>query len=85
MDHFYHSLIMNSSTGYAHFRIIWDEAASPADLQIIEVNDAYQQMMDLKDEDLPGRKVSTLKRAAPDEWPSMVIERYACVAETGQR
>ncbi|MDW7677274.1 MAG: ATP-binding protein [Bacillota bacterium] len=84
MDHFYHSLIMNSSTGYAHFRILWDEAASAVDLQIIEVNDAYQQMMDLKDEHLAGRKVSTLKRIAPDEWPVEAIERYACVAETGQ-
>jgi PAS domain S-box-containing protein len=84
MDHFYHSLIMNSSTGYAHFRILWDEAASTVDLQIIEVNDAYQQMMDLKDEHLAGMKVSTLKRMALDEWPVEAIERYASVAETGQ-
>jgi PAS domain S-box-containing protein len=83
MNHFYQSIMMNSSTGYAHYRIIRNTEREPVDLRILEVNPSYEQMMGIAGENLAGRKVSELGQLIPDEWPVESIKFYDRTAKAG--
>ncbi len=77
MKHIYQSLFRDSSNGYARYKVTRNETGEADDLLILEVNNAYQNMMGSdKDENLVGSRVSELDHLIPDKWPVESIKFY---------
>ncbi|NVN91981.1 MAG: PAS domain S-box protein [Desulfuromonadales bacterium] len=53
----YSALFANRINGIAHCRVITDELGSPVDYWILQVNDAYEQIIGIKREEIEGRRV----------------------------
>lgn len=53
----YSALFANKINAMAHCRVITDEFGKPVDYWILQVNDAYEQIIGIKKEDIEGRTV----------------------------
>ncbi len=56
----YRSLFMNMKTGYAYYRLIYDDNHKPANLMFIEVNEAFQKLFGLSKSKIIGNNHSDL-------------------------
>ncbi len=56
----YRSLFMNMKTGYAYYKLIYDDKNKPADLKYIEVNEAYPKLFGLSKKRIIGKNHSDL-------------------------
>ena len=54
----YSALFANKINGMAHCRVITDDLGRPVDYWILEVNEAYQQILGIQKADIEGRRVS---------------------------
>lgn len=70
------SLFENMEEGFALHKIICDSSGAPIDYIFLEVNEAFENITELKAEDIIGRRV---KEILPDTEPYW-IERYGEVA-----
>lgn len=50
----YRSLFMNMQSGYAYFRLIFNEESEPVDMKFIEVNEAFEKLFDLSQKEIIG-------------------------------
>jgi PAS domain S-box-containing protein len=67
----YRSLFMNMYSGLALNRILTDDSGEPVDFEYVEVNHAYEKLLNLPGEQLIGRRFSQifpLHVKAYDEW-----------------
>ena len=56
----YRSLFMNMKTGYAYYRLIYDDNHKPVNLMFIEVNEAFQKFFGLSKSKIIGKNHSDL-------------------------
>lgn len=70
------SLFENMEEGFALHKIICDSEGRPEDYIFLEVNEAFENIMDLKSEDIVGRKVREVLPDTEEYW----IEKYGEVA-----
>ncbi len=54
----YRTLYSTMHEGVAQYKLIYDDAGQPCDYEIIDVNDSYEKILNLKRADVVGRKVS---------------------------
>ncbi|HEX9026847.1 MAG TPA: PAS domain S-box protein [Clostridium sp.] len=59
-DDFYKSIINESPTGYAYYKIICDEEDIPYDYEFIEVNSAFERFIGLKGIDIIGKRITEI-------------------------
>lgn len=72
------SLFENMEEGFALHKIICDSEGMPVDYIFLEVNEAFENITNLKSEDIIGRKVSEVLPDIEEYW----IEKYGEVALT---
>jgi len=56
----YRSLIMNMPDGFTYDKVIYDEAGTPVDYETIEINEAYEKIINVSREEIIGRKYSEI-------------------------
>ncbi len=76
----YHQLFKSMVAGFALHEIICDERGEPVDYRFLEVNQAFETLTGLRQQDLIGRTVMEVIPNLEKNW----IERYGVVALTGQ-
>ena len=54
----YSALFANKINGMAHCRVITDEQGRPVDYWILQINEAYEQIIGIKKADIEGRRVT---------------------------
>lgn len=54
----YQSLFFNMSDAFVYSRIIYDECAAPVDLELIEVNTAFERMFNMQSQEIVGKKLT---------------------------
>ncbi|MFZ5986041.1 MAG: PAS domain S-box protein [Bacillota bacterium] len=64
----YHSLFANMLNGFTYNEILFDNSGEPEDYMILEVNDAVERIIDIKKEDLVGKRAKEIygTRLNPD-------------------
>jgi len=74
--HYLESLFKNMNSGFAQFKIIYDDRNNPADFVFIDVNARFEEYFNLKKEDLLNRSVKDAipgsDRILKDKYNSMV-------------
>ncbi len=76
----YRMLFNSLAFGFAYHKIITDDAGAPTDYEFITVNQAFEKLTGLKEEDVIGK---TVKQALPDT-EDFWIETYGRVALEGK-
>lgn len=77
----YQALFVNMGNAFAHHRLIMDEHGNPADLEFLQVNDAYEKYFGHKKEELLNKKYSEVfSKKSLDKMLKWVYK----VATTGQ-
>lgn len=56
----YRSLVMNMLSGYAYYRIIYDDNNKPCDLKVVEVNREFERLFQLSERKTIGRYYSEI-------------------------
>ena len=56
----YRSLIMNMPDSFAYNKVIYDQAGTPVDYEILEINEAYERIFNVSREEIIGKKYSEL-------------------------
>lgn len=62
----YHSLFMNMDSGYAYYKIIYDQEQNPCDLTFVEVNGAFERYFNVTKKDLVKMKYSEILSESKD-------------------
>jgi PAS domain S-box-containing protein len=78
-----HSVFANMSEGFAYHRIVLDARGAPCDYVFLEVNEAFERLTGLKQEDLIGRRATQVLPGIerdPADW----IGIYGRVALSGK-
>jgi PAS domain S-box-containing protein len=76
----YRNLFSNMSEGFAVHEIILDDHGIPCNYRFLEINDAFEEMTGISQEQAVGK---TVKEVLPDIEPHW-IETYGTVALTGE-
>jgi len=76
------SLFMNLKNGLCYSKIILDKNGAPIDVQYIEVNQAYAEMLGYKIEDIIGKRLSDFFEISTSNFQSM-IKAFGKVAIEG--
>ena len=79
----YRSLIMNMPDSFAYNKVIYDEAGTPLDYEILEVNEAYERIFNVSRKEIIGKKYSELFSGEDPELFKRRMEEYGEVASTG--
>lgn len=70
-NNFYKTIIENSPIGYFYSKIIYDDNDEPKDYEIIEVNEAYENMVGIEAKHLIGKNISQIYKDTnkePTSW-----------------
>lgn len=59
-DHFYQSISEQTSVGYSYSKVIYDTNNIAVDYEFIGMNNAYESMLGIKEEDWIGKRISEL-------------------------
>ncbi len=73
----------NMLNGYAYHEVVWDDKGEPVDYIFLEVNEAFEIMTALHEENIIGEKVTDILpevKGDPADW----IHIYGDVAKTGK-
>ncbi len=76
----YRVLVDEIDQGLALYELLFDEAGEPSDFRVVSVNEAFEQMSNLKREEAIGRRASELYEGFSQLW----LDRFAGVALTGE-
>jgi two-component system cell cycle sensor histidine kinase/response regulator CckA len=76
----YQTLFTEMLDGFAHHRIICDDAGAPVDYRFLAVNPAFERMTGLEAADIVGRTVMEVMPGTEQRW----IDTYGAVALTGK-
>lgn len=79
----YHAMIDNMMNAFAYHKIVLDESDNPIDYIFLEVNEAFEELLALKREDIIGKKVTEIIPGIQEtgfNW----IRTYGSVAFTGE-
>ncbi|MGD8639004.1 MAG: diguanylate cyclase [Gammaproteobacteria bacterium] len=76
----YRNLFENMADGYALQQAIFDEAGKPYDFRYLEINSAFEKILNFKREDVIGKTVLELLPATEPYW----LETFGNVAVTGK-
>jgi PAS domain S-box-containing protein len=79
----YRSLIMNMPESFAYNKVIFDESGKPVDYEIIEVNEAYEEIFRVSREEIIGRRYSELFSGDDPQFFKQRMAEYGEVALTG--
>jgi len=79
----YRSLIMNMPDSFTYNKVIYDEAGTPVDYEILEINEAYEEMFQMTREEIIGKKYSELYSGDDPEIFKQRMAEYGEVASTG--
>ncbi|WP_179333766.1 chemotaxis protein CheB [Winogradskyella costae] len=78
----YHKLFENLNEGFMHAKIITNNKGEPIDWEYIDVNPAFEKIINLKNEDIVGKRVSTIHpdvKNDPNDW----LPKYGKTALSG--
>ena len=76
----YHKLLMSCMTeGVALHEMIWDEDGNPVDYRFLEVNPAFEKLLNKKRDELIGKTVKEVFPETEQYW----IDTYADVVKSG--
>jgi PAS domain S-box-containing protein len=56
----YRSLFMNMQSGYAYFRLIYNDKHVPVDMKFVEVNEAFEKLFGLSKSDIIGNSLGPI-------------------------
>ncbi|MGE5381242.1 MAG: PAS domain-containing protein, partial [Methylocystaceae bacterium] len=76
-ERFYENVIQNAPIGYSLSKLVYDASGSPIDLELMEVNPAFEIMTGFKQEQIIGSRISTF-------FPNTTEWLPFCVALTGK-
>jgi PAS domain S-box-containing protein len=79
----YRSLFVNMIDGFAYCKIVRNQDAEPVDIEYLEVNDTFEKILDLKKENVIGKKITEIIPDVNKIHPEL-IEMYGIVADTGK-
>ena len=79
----YRSLIMNMPDSFAYNKIIYDDLDRPIDYEILEINEAYERIFNVKREEILGKKYSELFSNDDPEIFKRRMAQFGEVASTG--
>ena len=79
----YRLLFENIMNGFALHQIVLNDLGEPVDFIFIEVNSAFEQLTDLKEKDIIGKKVTEILPGI-DKDPADWIDKYGKVVLTGK-
>ncbi|RLD11734.1 MAG: hypothetical protein DRI56_00435 [Chloroflexota bacterium] len=79
-EHRYQKLFQSMTSAFAVHEVILDENAKPCDYRFLEVNSRFEQLVNIKAEDLIGRTVLEVIPGIGSYW----IQRFGWVAITGK-
>ncbi|MDR3542803.1 MAG: ATP-binding protein [Desulfosporosinus sp.] len=79
----YRSLIMHMPDSFAYNKVIYDEAGTPVDYEILEINEAYEKIFNVTRQEIIGKKYSELFSGDDPEIFKQRIAEYGEVASTG--
>lgn len=78
----YKNLFRNMMSGFALHKIITNEAGKPVDYVFLDVNDAFEEIVGLKKEDILGKRVTEVLPGTENETADW-IGKYGKVALNG--
>ena len=78
----YRSLIINMPDSFAYNKVIYDEAGTPLDYEILEINEAYERIFNVSREEIIGKKYSELFSGEDPEIFKQRMAEYGEVAST---
>jgi PAS domain S-box-containing protein len=79
----YRSLIMNMPDGFTYDKVIYDEAGTPVDYETIEINEAYEKIINVSREEIIGKKYSEIFSGYDPEILKQRMEECGEVVSTG--
>lgn len=79
----YRSLIMNMPDSFAYNRVIYDQAGTALDYEILEINEAYEKIFKVKRAEIIGTKYSELFSGEDLEIFKQKMAEYGEVASKG--
>ncbi|MFV9551922.1 chemotaxis protein CheB [Algibacter sp. PT7-4] len=79
----YHNLFENLNEGFIHAKIITDKKGKAIDWQYLDVNPAYEKLLNLNAKDLIGQRVTKILPGLVND-PNKWIEKYGQTALTGE-
>jgi len=79
----YRLLFMNMPDSFAYNKVIYDEAGTPLDYEIIEINEAYEKIFNVSREEIIGKKFSELFSGDDPKIFKKRMAEYGEVAKTG--
>jgi len=78
-EHYLESLFKNMNSGFAQFKIIYDEWNNPSDLEFIDVNARFEEYFNLKKEELLHRSINDV---IPDS-ELILLNKYKSMVQSG--
>ena len=78
----YRSLIINMPDSFAYNKVIYDEAGTPLDYEILEINEAYERIFNVSRQEIIGKKYSELYSGEDSELFKQRMAEYGEVAST---
>ncbi|MFD1017194.1 CheR family methyltransferase [Winogradskyella rapida] len=79
----YQKLFRNLNEGFMHAKIITNEKDEPVDWEYIDINPAFEKILNLKTEDILGKRILDLRPELKDD-PNNWIAKYGKTALTGE-
>ena len=79
----YHILFMNMPDSFAYNKVIYDQAGTPLDYEILEINEAYEKIFNVSREEIIGKKYSELFSGDDPEIFKQRMAEFGEVACTG--
>jgi len=79
----YRSLIMNMPDSFTYNKVIYDEAGTRIDYEIIEINEAYEKIFNVPRKEIIGKKYSELYSGDDPEIIKQKMAKYGEVVSTG--
>lgn len=79
----YRLLIKNMPDSFAYNKVIYDEAGTPVDYEIFEINEAYENIFNVSREEIIGKKYSELFSGDDPGIFKQRMTEYGEVASTG--
>jgi diguanylate cyclase (GGDEF)-like protein/PAS domain S-box-containing protein len=74
-----HQLISKMKQGLAHYEIILDANGQPVDYVVLDVNEAFEKLSEIKKDDIVGKRITQIMPGIDRSW----IQLYGKVALTG--
>jgi PAS domain S-box-containing protein len=76
-------LFDNMNSGFAYHKMIFDDAGNPLDYIFLDINLAFEELLNIKKEDYIGKRVSEVLPGTKDD-PADWIGKYGRIAQTGK-